>query len=312
VNTPWHDSEFQLKYQLGDYTLARKVFSVRQCEVGIGARKEQIDLPSRQDPNYQGFSVRGLPIDEIGKTLTIDADFYVYSAVQNQRYYLDLAGSFADYLSRFGSKTRSTLKRKVNKYAKLNPEQTIFKVYRTSEELLEFYNLARQVSSRTYQENLLNAGLPDDQDFIEELESLGAEDSARGFLLFADDRPVSYLYLSAIGKILIYRYLGYDPNYTKLSAGTVLHWYAIESLFEEQKFAMLDFTEGEGSQKKQFSTGSILCTNRLYLNKNIANGLFIVSHIVISTLSSAIGRWLMQLGVKNRIRKLVRFGFKST
>ena len=127
MNIPWHDSEYQLKYQLGDYTLARKVFSVRQCEIGIGADEDEIDLPSHRDPDYQGFSVRGLPIDEIGKTLTSNADFYVYNAIQNQRYYLDLSGNFEEYLSRFGGKTRSTLKRKVKKYAQQNPEQTVFK-----------------------------------------------------------------------------------------------------------------------------------------------------------------------------------------
>jgi hypothetical protein len=309
VIDPWHDSDYELKYQLGDCTLAKKIFAVHQCQIGVRGDTDVIDLPTLEDTKYQGLSVRGLPVSKVGKIFTRDSKFYIYNTVQSRRYYLDLTGSFDEYLSRFRGKTRSTLRRKVKKYEQHTGGQTTFRVYRTVDELLEFHKLARRVSSKTYQENMLESGLPDDECFIKNMKALANEDRARGFLLFNGDRPVSYLYVSSVGEILIYQYLGYDPEYIKLSAGTVLHWHAIEYLFSERKYRILDFTEGEGAQKKQFSTGSILCTDRLYLRRKLSNSVFILCHIAINHLSLGIGQVLARCGVKSRIRKILRFGF---
>ena len=56
----------------------------------------------------------------------------------------------------------------------------------------EFFRYARTVSEITYQEKLLDAGLPDSEEFLGEMERLAQQGHVRGFILFLEDKPVSY------------------------------------------------------------------------------------------------------------------------
>jgi hypothetical protein len=66
------------------------------------------------------------------------------------------------------------------------------------------------LSALTYQERLLDAGLP--ADALGEMQDLARRDAARAWLLFIDGRPASYLYAPAEGAALRYAYLGYHPT----------------------------------------------------------------------------------------------------
>ncbi len=69
-----------------------------------------------------------------------------------------------------------------------------WKVYKAPGEMPEFFRLARAVSKITYQEKLLDAGLPDSEEFRHEMERLAQQGRVRGFILFYQNKPVSYLY----------------------------------------------------------------------------------------------------------------------
>jgi hypothetical protein len=73
------------------------------------------------------------------------------------------------------------------------------------------------VSALTYQERLLDAGLPAGPEALERMRALARRDQMRGWLLFVDARPISYLYAPAEGDTLIYAFLGYDPEFAELS-----------------------------------------------------------------------------------------------
>jgi CelD/BcsL family acetyltransferase involved in cellulose biosynthesis len=188
-----------------------------------------------------------------------------------RRSYASLEGSFDAYLSGFSSKSRSTLKRKVRKLEERSGGTLDLRSYRTPEEVEEFYRHARMVSSTTYQERLLAAGLPEGDSFLAEMRERARQDSMRGWLLFVDGAPISYLYAPAEGRTLIYAYLGYDPAFADLSPGTVLQFEAMRQLMEEQRFALFDFTEGEGQHKRQFGTGFVDCVDLLLVRRTIAN-----------------------------------------
>ena len=93
----------------------------------------------------------------------------------------------------------------------------------------------------------------------------------RGFILFHQDQPVSYLYCPVSNGVLIYAFLGYDPGYMNFSVGTVLQWLALEHLFEESLFRFFDFTEGQSEHKKLFATHSVQCANVFFLRSNLRN-----------------------------------------
>jgi CelD/BcsL family acetyltransferase involved in cellulose biosynthesis len=178
--------------------------------------------------------------------------------------------------------------------------------FRYREEMDEFYRLAREVSEKTYQERLLNVGLPDGDEFRQELYDFSARDVMRGYLLFHDKKPIAYLYCPVQENIMLYRHLGYDPEFKQWSPGTVLQHVVLEKLFAEGKFQMFDFTEGQGPHKEFFSTGSIRCADIYYLRPTIRNLLLLRLHSGLSTLTATTVKLLDQLGVKSRIKKLIR------
>jgi hypothetical protein len=216
--------------------------------------------------------------------------------------------TFEEYRNKFSSKTRSTLNRKIRKFAEHSGGEIPWKVYREPFEMLNFFRMARTVSRTTYQEKLLDAGLPDSDDFFHEMEQLARQGCVRGFILFHNDQPVSYLYCPIINKVVIYAYLGYDPRYMDYSIGTVLQWLALEYLFEERAFHFFDFTEGQSEHKKLFATHHMQCANVFFLRSNMRNLLLLGSQRAVDNFSKLAGDMLDQLGLKSKIKKMIRFG----
>ncbi len=229
-------------------------------------------LPERAD----GYLVTGLGQALEAELKSLHPGLRAFVRHRYPRHYASLRGGFDAYLAGFSGKTRSTLKRKTRKLADRSGGTLDFRSYSRPEQVEEFYRHARAVSARTYQERLLDAGLPEGEGALAEMRDLAARGEMRAWLLFLDGRPISYLYAPADGDTLIYAYLGYDPDHAGLSPGTVLQLEAMRELMTEGRFRIFDFTEGEGQHKRQFATGSVDCVDLLLLRPgpgNIAVGL---------------------------------------
>ena len=138
--------------------------------------------------------------------------------------------------------------------------------------LPEFRRLGRVISTKTYQEKLYAAGLPDDDSYWTEAAGLAAVNRLRAYILFRLGEPAAYLMCPVTEDgTLIYEHLGYDPGFARSSPGTVLQYVAFERLFAEGRFRLFDFTEGEGAHKALFSTGSARCADIYYFRKTSRN-----------------------------------------
>lgn len=307
----WHYRLVSLKFQLGDKTLfaSRLGLQVADCAFIDGADPVADPAPpeDRLEAGSEGFLIRSLPVSCALPALQKKNNFYRYISSQYQRYFIDLRQSFAGYKQQFSAKTRSTINRKVSKYAAHCGGKLVWKVYKTQEEAPEFFLLARAISVKTYQERLLGAGLPDTDEFRADLLILAREGRLRAFILFDGDLPVSYLYCPARDGVLTYQYLGYDPAYLKHSVGTVLQWLALEHLFGETCFDLFDFTEGQSDHKRLFATHSIRCANIFFLRASLRNFILLQSHRNTDRLSRRIGDTLERMGWKAKIKKLIRF-----
>jgi CelD/BcsL family acetyltransferase involved in cellulose biosynthesis len=215
-----------------------------------------------------GYYVRGLPaaaLDVVGRA----AGMRCFVRANYPRHYADLSLGYDQYLATFSAKSRSSLKRKRRKLEERSGGRLDLRLYRTREEMETFYRAARSVSALTYQERLLDAGLPEGA--LPEMLDLAAQDQVRAWLLFVDGRPVSYLYAPAERATLRYAYLGYDPAFSGFSPGTVLQIEAMRMLMEENRFRWFDFTEGDGQHKRQFATASINSLDLLLLRPTLGN-----------------------------------------
>ena len=176
-----------------------------------------------------------------------------YAPSQYPHHYIDLSGTYAEYLDKFSSKSRWTLRKKLGKFAEFSGGATDWRVFRY-EEMDEFHRLASGVSGKTYQSRLLSSGLPDAEGLARELSRYS---DARGYVLLHAGRPVAYLFCPARDGNLLYEHVGYDPEYQRWSPGSVLQALALESLFGEGGFRTFDFTEGDGDHKRFFANRSV-------------------------------------------------------
>jgi len=258
----------ELPFQIG----ARTVGRVHRRLVRMSVPLEQAlagrppllgDLP----PRTHGFYLRALPetcLEAVGGSGLRPFVRHAYP-----RHYADLWQSFDDYLAGFSAKSRSNLRRKRRKLEERSGGVLDVRLYRRLDEMPDFYRQARVLSALTYQERLLDAGLPEGA--LPQMQALAAADQVRAWLLHVDGRPVSYLYAPADGAALLYAYLGYDPAFADFSPGTVLQLEAMRMLMEERRFRWFDFTEGDGQHKRHFATGAVPSLDLLLLRPSLAN-----------------------------------------
>lgn len=306
----WQLRRVPFKFQLSDWSLFSVSIPLQMRAVRLIDQTQPAMAPEpptdKLIPGSEGFVIRGFPIAAPLPVVSRAGDFLCYAPLQYQHYYIDLGQTFDSYQKKFSSKTRSTIQRKVKKYAEHCGGTIPWKTYKAPDEIRDFFRHAREVSKLTYQERLLDAGIPDSEDFISQAETLATQQCLRAYILFDGQRPVSYLYCPVEDGVLYYAYLGYDPNYMKLSVGTVLQWLAVEQLFSEGCFRYFDFTEGQSEHKRLFSTHHQQCANLFLVKKSIFNAVVIYAHLAMDRFSKWLGIMLDRWGVKARIKHLLR------
>ncbi|MDQ6679955.1 MAG: GNAT family N-acetyltransferase [Pseudomonadota bacterium] len=313
--TGWAPRQVPFRFQLGDQTLfsVSLPLQMRTMQLGDGVDAVIDSFPPLDllASGSQGFGVRALPLAAVQTAGHTATGYLCYVQSLYRRYYIDLHSGFDAYKGRFSAKSRSTITRKVNRYARHCGGAVSWKIFKAPADMLEFHRLARAVSSRSYQERLLDAGLPDSQHFVSTMQELARLDLVRAYILYDGDRPVSYLYCPVEAGVLIYAHLGYDPEYLKMSVGTVLQWLALESVFAEGRFRFFDFTEGQSEHKRLFATHDIQCANVFFMRPSLRNKLLVRSHRAFDRLSQLIGIGLERLGMKTKVKRLLRFGAVS-
>lgn len=299
-----------IKIRLGDKTLLAPELWLQVREVSLDDEAPPVTEPEPPtealQADSQGFLIRSLGVVGKQPVLRRMQGYLCYVPSQYPRYYIDMRQSFDEYKNKFSSKTRSTLNRKVRKYAEYCGGGISWRTYTTPDEMFEFYESARAVSRITYQEKLLDAGLPESGEFRDEMARRAEQGQVRGFILFHQNRPVSYLYCPVSNGVLIYAFLGYDPDYMNYSVGTVLQWLALQHLFGERCFRFFDFTEGQSEHKKLFATHSVQSANVFFLRSSLPNSLLIHAQKVLDDFSKTVGDMLGRLGIKTMVKKLIR------
>ena len=265
-------SEIPLPLRIG----ARTLFTLRRRLVRRGlSLKEGLEggapaLPPLGEGEH-GHLVTALPELALGALLAGHEGLRPFVRQRYRRSYARLDLDFEAYLAGFSAKSRSTCRRKLRKLTERSGGTLDLRRYRSEEEIALFYEEARALSARTYQERLLDAGLPDGPDACAEMRALARAGRARGWLLFLDGAPIAYLWAPAEGSTLIYAHLGHDPDFAEFSPGTVLQFEAMRQLMAEKAFRLFDFTEGEGQHKSLFATGGLDCVDLLLLRPTLGN-----------------------------------------
>ena len=168
MNKNWTTTGVSFKYMLSDYCLFAYELRLKVKRFDFrNAGSNTFDIPNEQplQKGEMGYLLRSLPLDGNQPVIREDKGYYYYIPEKFNRYYIDLRQSFDVYLAKFSSKTRSTMRRKVKKFKVHCNGKMDWQRYQTPEEMRLFYKNARIVSEKSYQEKLLDSGLPNSATF---------------------------------------------------------------------------------------------------------------------------------------------------
>jgi CelD/BcsL family acetyltransferase involved in cellulose biosynthesis len=268
----------------------------------ISSLSETWDVPR----DVRAILYGGRPIAErLPKVRTTSA---AIRYIRNQRltHYIDLCGTFQDYLKQFSAKRRGNIQREVRKLAAMSDGTMECREFRNPESMAEYHGLARAVAAKTYQEKLFGGAIPSTPEFLEQLRVRAREDAFRGYILTVKGEPISYVCLPIDDGVVDYQYLGYDPDYAEWSPGTVLLYLALERLFAEARFRYFNMSYGEGQMKKVFGRATFLQADVYFFRRTLWNAFLVHGHAAMDRLSTKMGVLLERLGLRRRMRKLLR------
>jgi CelD/BcsL family acetyltransferase involved in cellulose biosynthesis len=292
-----------------DFTLgARRLASVPRLLSTWSFALEDVlagTLPPAPPPGRDGVRVLSAPAAQLSAVAAHYPGLIAGGRQDYRRHYIDMGTGFAGYMERFSGKTRSTLRRKARKLAEDAGGYAVTE-HRTPAEIEAFLAAALPLSARTYQARLLDAGLPDSPEARRAMLEAAEDDRMRAFLLHAGGAAVAYLSLPVSGRTLVYAHLGYDPDWARLSVGTVLQMDALERLFAEDRFAWFDFTEGEGAHKAMFGTHSAECASLVLLEPTLANRALLGARDAFDAGVASAKALAARSGALGRLRALLR------
>jgi len=295
-----------------DFTIgSRRLWSVRRSLASWSFSLEEAlaageGISEPPPPGPDGFRVLSAPLGTIPAITTLFPTHLIGARQDYPRHYIAMDGSFGDYMARFSSKTRSTLRRKARKLENEVGAGYSITEHRSPAEIEDFLAKALPLSAKTYQARLLDAGLPDTPVAKAELLERAEADRVRAFLLSGPDGPIAYLSLPIHGRAVVYAHLGYDPEWSRLSPGTVLQMEALERLFAEQRYSHFDFTEGDGAHKAMFGTDHIDCSSFALLNPTLANRAVLAGRSAFDASVAGAKALAERSGALTRIRSRLR------
>jgi hypothetical protein len=245
--------------------------------------------------------------DDLKANISIHNGYIHHVYAVYRHYFVDTCGEFTQYMTRFKGKTLNSLKRKIKKIEKSNKEKPYFMEFKDLAGVEEFLIIAKEISEKSYQEKLLGRDLPTDQAFRDKLFNMAENNLFRGYILYAEDTPIAYNLCPIYGKgIMLYDFTGYDPEYSRYSAGTVLQYKIIEDCFMDPLINTYDLCTGEGKHKEFFATGHKTCCDAFYFPATA----FYISTVYLKSMIEFVARKIIStldnLGIKGRIKKFIR------
>ena len=256
-------------------------------------------------PGVEVLYMPSHPIDGRLSKIELTPRTIRYVPSQYNRYYIDIDGDFSQYLKKFSSKTRTTMRKHLRRYVENCGTSQYFREYALPEEMDEFYRLARNVSRVSFQEKL-GVGLPASDEFRLELLKLARRGLVRGYILFMFDRASAYQFCRVNGDCLTLELCGYDPEVRHLSPGSILTFLILERVFTGRAFRRMDLGTGDLPYKAFYSTGIRQCANIYYLHCTIRNAGIILAHSAVRGVWWCIARSLDLVGVRARLKKRIR------
>lgn len=140
-------------------------------------------------------------------------------------YMMKLPDSVEQIYGRMSAKHRKNLRREIRQL--FSQRETRIRCYESMDELDEMFQNVEEIAKKTYQRGL-GAGFIDNLEVRERLGLAAQKGWLRANVLYIGDRPIAFWIGMLYNGSFVSEYLGYDPEFRRLSPGMVLIMKVIE------------------------------------------------------------------------------------
>jgi CelD/BcsL family acetyltransferase involved in cellulose biosynthesis len=295
-----------MNFRLGDLHLFEAKLPVRTPSNFFPELETAVNLDTLVPGPGETLLISSLPIKTPPPRLVSRHGVLRYTPRIYHRYMADLTRSTDGIFEHMSSKSRYNIRRTVKKFGEAHGSPIDMREYRSPEQVSEYLENAWRVSTTTYQERLLDSGLPRDDGFVQRTRNFAERGHWRGYLLFAQEQAIAFVYCYMHEGIMRYAYIGFDPAHSKLSPGIVLQVLMLERMCAERCSPWLDYTQGNGLHKELFSTHDWLCADVWLMHPTLYNRGLLGVHTVIDQVGTSIGSLLNRWGIKSWVRRRMR------
>ena len=307
----WQEEVSDLVFRLGPFPFLKKPLRLQVTRsigpAGLSGPADLANLAWPHPAQADGCLLYGHRLEvELPQRFEVNGHLG-YVAWQGEQYVADLGLGVDAWWASFGSKTRSQLRRKLKAIETTTGAKLDWRVYRTPDEVQRFHRMALPLSAKTYQHKLFDGGLPASPAFVSRMLAQAEKGDIWAFLLCVAGEPIAYLYLEGQGDVLVYAYVGHDPEQANLSPGTVLMTVALEYMQAQAgRYSCFDFGSGETQQKATFATARARTGHVYLLRASQSHRLWIGLHHRATGVNNWLTQHMKQWGLHTRLKRWVR------
>jgi CelD/BcsL family acetyltransferase involved in cellulose biosynthesis len=240
-----------------------------------------------------------------------EAERHEFHVLQNGKLYQHraalLGDSFDAYLKQLGSGTRADLRSTRRKFIAHVRGDYRTRCFRGPEEVPQFVRDAISISRKTYQYDLLGAGLRDQEPLERKYRMTAELGWFRSYILYVGDQPIAFQAGHLHGDRYHAQEIGYDPAWARQHVGIFLHTEIVTDLAASNTGARwFDFGIGDTGHKQRLST-TTTAGGYFYLIPDTWRGnVFTSSLRMTNAASAAIGNALERIGLRQKVRQALR------
>lgn len=219
----------------------------------------------------------------------------------NLHWGISVPANMEEYFNTIDYKFRKNLRRAQRNIIKSYPGKIEVRHFREVNDVNTFMHDAELIASKSYQRRM-NVGFKNDDQTMQ-LAMLAAQLGwFRGYILYIDDRPVSFERTTQYGKTLFCENAAYDPAYKNAEPGTNLFLKILEYVCSEKKVDYIDFGFGDAFYKKNFCN-RVLQEQSVYIFAPTIKGVSInLIRIAINSFSHFAEKFADRLKITQKIK----------
>ena len=195
-----------------------------------------------------------------------------------RHFYIDMRGSFAQYLTKFSAKTLQTIRRKIRALERAIGDRIELVKVVDPDQVDWFLSAAGSVAARSWQKKLVDIEIGQAAARKEVLEGFAGERALRCYVLKAGEKVLAFAICFHLSNTCYFHETAYDPTWSQFSPGQSLLYLIIKDCFENEKPSIFHFGTGEADYKEMFSNQFGEEATVLILKSNFRNRLLILAH----------------------------------